>query len=187
MSTALPTLSEVPSGPPPMPASPAPVSDRDSARAIALLMEGLLTEKEFGALTGIAPQDLPQLLADSARLAEVQRVAMELRDSGALARLEALRHSRDAVSIAAEIMRDSEMHASTRLNAAAYVAKVAGTERAPVNQAAPQRISIRINFQVPGDPSGKGRVVVDGTVRPVPPRNDDVIEGEFSDSQELSE
>jgi hypothetical protein len=113
-------------------------SDEDIAHASALLSEGLLTPVEFQALTGMDAHSVPQYLADPARLVSVQRTCLQLRNSGAIARLEALRHAREAVTIAADIMRDSEMHPSTRLNAATFVAKASGTEK-PAEQAVEAR------------------------------------------------
>lgn len=141
------------------PAAPAIPSERDIARAAALLMEGLLTENEFGALTGMTPEDLPTLLADSTKLAEVKRMSLELQNTGALARLEALRHARGAVEIAAGMMRDPDMHAGVRLNAAVYIAKVAGTEKAPAEEKKPMAIRININFGTK-EPQ---KLVVEGT------------------------
>lgn len=76
-------------------------------------------------------QDVPQRLTDAATLVGVQKAALQLRNSGALARLEAARHAREAVNIAAGIMRDADMHPATRLNAATFIAKASGTERPP--------------------------------------------------------
>lgn len=103
----------------------------DFARAVALLSEGLLNEAEFRAVTSVEVHEVPQRLTDTATLVAVQKASLRLRNSGALARLEAARHARDAVSIAAGIMRDTELHPSTRLNAATFVARASGTERAP--------------------------------------------------------
>jgi hypothetical protein len=121
--------------------------ENDVARAIALLSEGFLTRAEFQALTGIDAQQLPQYLTDAVRLAGVQRAALQLRNSGALARLEALRHARDAVEVAAQIMRDSDAHASNRLTAAAFIAKISGTQRPVDDPTDPaERVSIKINI-----------------------------------------
>jgi hypothetical protein len=125
-------------------AVPPATSERDITRAIALLLEGLLTESEFTALTGIDAQTVAQRLANAAALAEVQRTAMQMRNSGALARLEAARHARDAVQIAAQIMQDSESHASNRLNAATFIAKIAGTERATPPEQRQEPFTVRI-------------------------------------------
>lgn len=165
MSGALPITSETAISTTPVPpGAAAPISDLDCARAMALLMEGLLTEKEFGALTGIAPQDLPQLLTDSAKLAEVQRMSMELRNKGALDRLEALRHSRDGVIAAAAIMRDPEMSAGMRLNAAAFISKIAGTDRAPADEKGkPANVKISINF----GPQPENRRMIEVRAEPV--------------------
>lgn len=104
-------------------------SEDDVLRAVALLSEELLTPVEFQALTRMDANGVPHYLADPGRLASVQRTCLQMRNSGAIARLEALRHAREAVTIAAEIMRDSDMHPSTRLNAATFVAKASGTEK----------------------------------------------------------
>ena len=138
-------------------------SDEDIARAIALLSEGLLTQAEFHAMTGIDPERMPDYLTDSARLSAVQRASLQLRNSGAVARLEALRHSREAVQVAAQIMRDSEMHAPSRLSAATFIAKVAGTERPNIEQQQPaERRSITINFGGRTSP-----VVIEGDCAPI--------------------
>lgn len=137
-------------------------SDEDIARAVALLSEELLTGDEFHAMTGIDPERLTDYLADSARLAAVQRTSLQLRNSGAVARLEALRHSREAVQVAAQIMRDSEMHAPSRLGAATFIAKVAGTERPAMEQQQAERCSITINIG-----GGTPPVVVEGNCAPI--------------------
>lgn len=122
-------------------------SAEEFARAVALLSEGLLNEPEFRAVAGVEVQDVPQRLTDAITLAAVQRASLQLRNSGTLARLEAARHARDAVSIAAGIMRDTDLHPSTRLNAATFVAKASGTERplADAGQAA-ERHTVVINI-----------------------------------------
>lgn len=119
----------------------------DFARAVALLSEGLLSDAEFKAVSGVEVRDVPQRLTDVATLVAVQRASLQLRNSGALARLEAARCAREAVSIAAGIMRDTDMHPSTRLNAATFVAKASGTERPPSesNQAG-ERHTVVINI-----------------------------------------
>jgi hypothetical protein len=133
----------------------------DLIRVIALLMEGLLSEKEFSALTGVEPGSLSILLADAAKLAEVQRAGLKLRNSGSLARLEAARNAREAIEIAAQIMRDAEMHASTRLNAAAFIAKVSGVDR-PADDAHSAREQFRVVIHFSGhDPQVVGAATVD--------------------------
>jgi hypothetical protein len=127
------------------PAPPA-MSERDFTRAIALMLEGLVTESEFTALTGFDAQTVAQRLANTAALAEVQRTAMQMRNSGALARLEAARHARDAVQVAAQIMQDPEAHVSNRLNAATFIAKVSGTERAAPVDEPHEKFTITINL-----------------------------------------
>jgi hypothetical protein len=142
---------------------------RDQAvvmRAIALLSEGLLSEAEFTALTGIQVPDLMIQLADPLVLAGVQRAAIELRESGVIARLEAARHAREAVRIAADIMRDPDVHPTARLNAATFVAKVSGTERpASDSRDAQERHSIVINI-------GEGRPAIVISGRTVPSQTD---------------
>jgi hypothetical protein len=89
---------------------------------------------------------VPQRLTEALTLVAVQRASLQLRNSGALARLEAARHARDAVSIAAGIMRDADLHPSTRLNAATFVAKASGTERPPAEAGqAAERHTVIIN------------------------------------------
>lgn len=122
-------------------------SAEEFARAVALVSEGLLNEPEFRAVTGVDVQDVPQRLTDAITLVAVQRASLQLRNSGALARLEAARHARDAVSIAAGMMRDTDLHPSTRLNAATFVAKASGTERPPAEAGkTPERHTVVINI-----------------------------------------
>jgi hypothetical protein len=137
-------------------------ASNDIARAVALLSEDLVTPTEFKALTGIDAHDVPQWLLDAKALTGVQKVTMRLRNSGALARFEAARHARDAVLVAANIMRDGEIHASNRLNAATFIAKVSGIERPPAEPLeTQQRVVITINI-------GRDRppVVIDAIARP---------------------
>jgi hypothetical protein len=126
-------------------------SQSDVSRAIALLSEGLLTPGEFKASTSLGVQDVPRLLTDPAVLAEVQRHLLGFRHSGSLARLEAVRHAREAVRVAIEIMRDQGMHPSSRLNAATFVAKSAGTER-PIEETGDSRERHRIIINIGGKP-----------------------------------
>jgi hypothetical protein len=114
-------------------AAPA-TSERDFTRAIALMLEGLLTASEFTALTGFDAQTVALRLANTAALAEVQRAVMQMRNSGALARLEAARHARAAVEVAAQIMADTDMHPGHRISAATFIARAAGTERPEVDE-----------------------------------------------------
>jgi hypothetical protein len=114
--------------------APLATSERDITRAIALLLEGLLTDSEFTALTGIDAHSVPQRFQNTTALAEVQRTAMQMRNSGALARLEAARHARAAVEVAAEIMADTDMHPSHRISAATFIARAAGTEKPAVDE-----------------------------------------------------
>jgi hypothetical protein len=134
----------VPAGTVPAQKSP---SEAEIAHAIALLSEGLISNEEFHALTGMDSQRVAQHMADPLMLTAVQRTILKLRNSGAIARLEALRHARGAVEVAADIMGDTEMHPSTRLNAAAFLSKVAGTERpAPELSQPSERHTITINI-----------------------------------------
>jgi hypothetical protein len=71
---------------------------------------------------------------------------MQMRNAGALARLEAARHAREAVQIAAQIMHDSDAHVSNRLNAATFIAKVSGTERAAPADEPSERFTITIHL-----------------------------------------
>lgn len=87
------------------------------------------------------------LLQSEPMLDAVRRATTELRVSGESARLEAARHAREAVQVAASIMRDPEMLASNRLNAATFIAKVSGTERPPVDAGrAAEKHTITINI-----------------------------------------
>ena len=117
-------------------------------RAIALLSEELIEPHEFTALTcGVNVASVPTVLRHPAMLAEVQKAALQLRTSGEVARLEAARHAREAVQIAASIMRDPDMLASNRLNAATFIAKASGTERPPTDAGrANERHTITINI-----------------------------------------
>jgi hypothetical protein len=108
-------------------------SRHKAAHAIALLSEGLIEPFELMALCGIEENMIPALLQSELMLDEVRRATTELRVSGESARLEAAHHAREAVQVAATIMRDPEMLASNRLNAATFIAKVSGTERPPVD------------------------------------------------------
>ena len=117
------------------------------ARAVALLAEQLIEQHEFIALTGISVANVPTILQSASMLAEVQRATLKLRTSGESTRLEATRHAREAVQIAANIMRDPEMLASNRLNAATFIARVSGTERPPVDAGrAAEKHTITINI-----------------------------------------
>lgn len=123
------------------------ISRQKCARAIALLSEGLIEPYELVALTGITEDTIPALLQSDVMLDEVRRATTELRVSGEAARLEAARHAREAVQVAATIMRDPEMLASNRLNAATFIAKVSGTERPPADAGrANEKHTITINI-----------------------------------------
>ena len=101
------------------------------AQAVALMSEGLLTSTEFLATSGTHATAVPGLLQDPEFLNAVRVATVQLRVTGALARLEAARHAREAVQVAAAIMNDAEMHASQRLSAAGFIAKAAGTDTPP--------------------------------------------------------
>jgi hypothetical protein len=122
-------------------------SRHKAAHAIALLSEGLIEPYELMALCGIEENMIPTLLQSECMLAEVRRATTDLRVSGEAARLEAARCAREAVQVAASIMRDPEMLASNRLNAATFIAKVSGTERPPVDAGrAAEKHTITINI-----------------------------------------
>jgi hypothetical protein len=131
---------------------PTPVTDEHksrhkAARAIALLSEGLIEPYELMALGGIEESMIAVLLQSEPMLDEVRRATTELRVSGESARLEAARLAREAVQVAASIMRDPEMLASNRLNAATFIAKVSGTERPPIDAGrAAEKHTITINI-----------------------------------------
>lgn len=123
------------------------ISRQKCARAIALLSEGLIEPYELAALTGLTEDTIPALLQSDAMLDEVRRATTDLRVSGESTRLEAARHAREAVQVAASIMRDPEMLASNRLNAATFIAKVSGTERPPADAGrANEKHTITINI-----------------------------------------
>jgi hypothetical protein len=131
------------------------------AHAVVLAIEGLVTDAQFMALTGQHVSEIEALLAEPEMLSRVQKLSLELQNKGALARLEALKHSRDAVLVAAKIMNDDELHPSPRLAAADYVAKVAGTMKAPaLDGASRERVKITINIPS-ADGSEPQRVVID--------------------------
>ncbi len=130
--------------------APEKVTDDEIVRAIALFSEGLLSRIEFHALTGFDSRLASQYLADEAKLAAVQRASLRLRNSGATARLEALRHARAAVEIAADIMQDHELHPATRLNAATFITKVSGTER-PTSESTDSRERHTIVINIAGN------------------------------------
>jgi hypothetical protein len=135
----------------------------DIARAVALFSEELVTATEFKALTGMDVSELPQWLSDASALTGVHKETLRLRNSGALARLEAARHARDAVLVAATIMRDEAMHASNRLNAATFIAKATGTER-PIEGTTDRndRFVIHINIG-----NNEPPVIIDTATRPI--------------------
>jgi hypothetical protein len=143
------------------PSGDAPTPDA-IAHAIVLAVEGLVTDAQFAALTRRAVADIGTLLAEPEMLTRVQRLKLELQNKGVLARLEALKYSRDAVNVAAEIMNNDELHPSPRLAAADYVAKVAGTMKPPPSDGASrERVRITINIP-PADGVGEPeRVVVE--------------------------
>jgi hypothetical protein len=116
------------------------------SRAIVLLSDGLLTPEEFEAYTTLPVGQVPGLLDEPLVLAEVQRQHLELQTSGSLARLEALRHAREAVKTAVLIMRDQDMLPSNRLNAANFIARAAGTDRPAHDAADPAQEPVRITI-----------------------------------------
>jgi transcription initiation factor TFIID subunit TAF12 len=136
-------------------------SANDLARAIALVTAGLITDVQFLAVTGRTIDHIDSILSTQGMLIRVQRSMLTLQNSGALARLEAARHAREAVEIAASIMRDSDNHPSTRLNAATFVAKASGTQRPPTDAIdSRERHTITINV-------GDGRRPIVVTSEPV--------------------
>ena len=146
-----------------------PTSDSDIAHAIGLLAENLLTPAEFKALTGIDAQSIQQRLADPAMLAAVQRAAIHMRNSGALARFEAARHARAAVEVAASIMSDNDMHPTHRISAATLIARTAGTDKPSSEE---------------GRPSERFRVVIHlGDDRPPTVIESGCISGELDDQR----
>jgi hypothetical protein len=146
-----------------LPAAPAAAPTPDAiAHAVVLAIEGLVTDAQFVALTGQPVSEITALLADPEMLSRVQKLSLELQNKGALARLEAVRAAREAVQVATQIMRNDELHPSPRLNAAEYVAKVAGTMRPAADQGA-QTDRVRITINIPpangvGEPE---RVVIE--------------------------
>lgn len=131
------------------------------AHAIVLVVEGIATEAQFSALTGRAVGDIHALLADSQMLARVQRLSLQLKNTGALARLEAAKHVRPAVQIAAAILHNEDVHAGQRLAAAEQIHRIAGTARPPAARENSERVRINIYLGEHGDKE-HGTVVIDG-------------------------
>jgi len=141
-------------------------SELEIARVIALYSEELLDERQVQMLSGLNPSEIPLWMADPGRVEAVHRATLEMQNSGALARLEACRHARDMVKIAAGIARNEDIHASTRLAGATFVAKAAGTEKPPeADQRAPASIKISINF----GPQPENRRVIEAKAESVHP------------------
>jgi hypothetical protein len=136
-------------------------SEQEIAHAAALFLDDLLDADQLHAVTGLDAAALGAWMGIPGRTAEVRRARLTLQNGGKLARLEALRHAREAVSIAAGIMSDSDMAAGMRLNAATYIAKVAGTEKGPTeSERAPQQVRVVINLGPTQEPR---EVVIEGT------------------------
>jgi hypothetical protein len=151
----------------PPPAVPDDVPDhlvQTVARGIALYSEGLMEPHELLALVDVDVNDIPALLRSDKLLAAVRRATVQLKVSGDGARLEAARHAREAVTIAADLMRNPELHASTRLAAAESIHKVAGTHKAKADQTPQEGFRVIIHL-------GEGRppVVISGENSTDPP------------------
>jgi hypothetical protein len=119
------------------------------AHAVVLVVEGLVSDAQFTALTGRPVDDINSLLADPEMLSRVQKLSLELQNKGALARLEALKHARSAVQVTASILHNEEIHPGQRLAAAAELHKVAGTAKPPADRGTTEKVRITIN--VPGE------------------------------------
>lgn len=117
--------------------SPAPsvvaaeTAAQELVRELVLLIERLSTVEQFQALTGIDPLDVPQLLTDPMWMARLERIKREMETNGELARLYAAKRARRVIEFADEVMRDEEVHPSTRLNAGQTILRAAGAERPP--------------------------------------------------------
>ena len=167
---------------PMVPAAPAP-SDADVARAVVLLSEGMLSDEQFQALAGFERQDISAWLTEPGRISALHRTELELRTSGALARMRAAHASDEAIQLAANIMRNPDLHPSPRLDAIKTVLKAGGAEQPRErDQRQAQNITIRVNFRSPSDPPGAGQVIITGKAHPVPVQDDDVIDGETIES-----
>jgi hypothetical protein len=137
---------------PAQPTTVAPTVPANRAQWLALFSEELIDEREFQAHVGQTVAEATEGLTEESA-AEVQREIVRLRASGGLARLEAARVAREAVQIAAQIMRDPELHPTPRLAAMDQIHRVAGTSKPqPEKEGSADRIRITIN--VPGaDPT----------------------------------
>lgn len=143
------------------PAEAAAPSEHDIIRVIALYSGALLDERQVEMLSGLDANDIPRWVAAPGRIEAVHRATLELQNSGALARLEASRHARDMVKIAAEIAKNEENHVSARLAGATFVARAAGTEKpAESEQRVPQHVVIRINLA--GNHPAPRQIVIEG-------------------------
>jgi hypothetical protein len=132
-------------------------TDADNSRqtvasAIALLSEGLIEPHELKALANIDSADIPTLLSSANMLAEVRRATLQLRISGDGARLDAARHARAAVQVAADLMLDAELHASVRLAAAESIHKTAGTHKPKTDSIPQERFRVIIHLGGGGPP-----------------------------------
>lgn len=166
----------------PMPAAPAP-TEADVARAVVLLSEGMLSDEQFQALAGFARPDISAWLTEPGRIGALHRTELELKTSGALARMRAAHASDEAIQLAADIMRNPDLHPSPRLDAIKTVLKAGGAEQPREhNQRQAASVTIRINFRSPNDPPGANQVSITGKAQPVPVEDDDVIEGETIES-----
>jgi hypothetical protein len=128
------------------------------ARGIALFSEGLIEPHELLALANIDSNDIPNLLTSAKLLAAVRRATLQLKVTGDGAHLEAARHAREAVQIAADLMRNADLHASTRLAAVESIHKAAGTHRPKTDSIAQEGFRVIINL---GD--GRPPVVIGGS------------------------
>jgi hypothetical protein len=131
------------------------------AHAVVLVVEGFVTEAQFSALTGQTLEEINGLLADPKTLARVQRLSLQLRNSGALARLEAAKHARPAVQIAAAILQNEDIHPGQRLAAAEQIHRIAGTSRPSAEKDQAERIRINIFLGEDGDKE-RSKVVIEG-------------------------
>jgi hypothetical protein len=125
-------------------------TDDELAHAVVLVIEGIASDSQFAALTGRPVSDITGLLADATMLARIQRRSLELQNSGALARLEALRHTRSAVQVAASILDDADIYPGQRLAAAEQIHRVAGTSKLAAGRDSPQE-TVKIVINVPGE------------------------------------
>ncbi len=158
-------------------------SETEIARAVVLLSEGLLTDDQFGSLAGFAREGVSAWLTQPGRIHALHRVEVELRSSGALARIRGAHASDEAIQVALEIMRDENLSPTPKLDAVKTVLRAGGAERPVEKDERPvQSVRININLALPGDAPGAGLVVIEGTARAVRTPGAGSIDSEMSET-----